>query len=610
MGKFTLYNQQINLSKGLLAYNDIRIGFKSLAGELSNNFSEQYYKEIHNLDELSKFGYGFGSNFIAKAIDEAVEILIKHGIYDIDNQTFINKYYINYHTWDNDFNEINDKYVELVLSDKELDEYRVARRQSRGRVIGGGFGISGAAKGMVQAGAINMAAGAAHMIFNGVGKLVTSAAIGIQKNSIFKDPNTKRSLENGIYTAVFNVHYALVDVLLENKVVNISGISENSISKCHSILANLNTKQFESEVIKKLIVDGLLLNPYNEEVYKMAIEKIGDPDLELEKFGRIFNVDVKKAKNDYLNQKIKKLPKSSIEDYKQAINSLDEEEIHVGFDQSNEVRKNLLNELELFKLRQLREMRDRLSTSSEENVKLAIKKLKEEAKRIECDASGLLIPLNETLRKFEKQALTVEEFKYTTREEANKARDELSRIQELLSKNEITSKDNAIDAYNTLKSFNLKTKTGLKYLNIFSEKVKALEEVSASTENKNIKPKEVIDQLNYIKKVINSSENDSKIARTGSAQLDESYGEKIKKANEHLKRKQRNIFLSLFLNILAIIVVIVLIKVSLLIHFLYLGYILTGFIVLVYIANIYVKVDDKRAWKEVTINGSREIPYQ
>ncbi len=75
--------------------------------------------------------------------------------------------------------------MEIELTGEQLDEYRTLRRQTRGRIIGGGFGISGAAKGIATAGLANMTIGAAHGAVNLVGKGITSITNSNKKHKIY-----------------------------------------------------------------------------------------------------------------------------------------------------------------------------------------------------------------------------------------------------------------------------------------------------------------------------------------------------------------------------------------------------------------------------------------
>ena len=70
--------------------------------------------------------------------------------------------------------QILDEYCDLIeeieADQKRLDEYRRMRKETRTKFYGGGFGISGAIKGAMKAGAMNMVTGAAHDIANAAGK--------------------------------------------------------------------------------------------------------------------------------------------------------------------------------------------------------------------------------------------------------------------------------------------------------------------------------------------------------------------------------------------------------------------------------------------------------
>ncbi len=213
---FPILGYELNVSEERKIYNALRRKFVDLAEESSNKFIEIYTKENHNLDDVSKNAYAQGLYCIQDAIDFSLEILLKKGIYHVDRDYFIEEYYSEYHIWDEEFAKINDQYMELVLGEEALDQYRVARRKSRGKLVGGGFGLSGAAKGIAKAGAVNMAFGAGHAIFNGIGKVSTSISIANKKKKIFDDEKTLLTLSNGVYRATFSVHYALIDAINDN----------------------------------------------------------------------------------------------------------------------------------------------------------------------------------------------------------------------------------------------------------------------------------------------------------------------------------------------------------------------------------------------------------
>lgn len=304
MSGFFINGNQLKISDGREFYNDFRKMYTESAGVYADEFSKRYDRQLSNLDDLAKYAYGIGSELFADAVSSlAIESLLVWDIYDIDNDRFINEYYKFYHTWDDDFGVISDKYMEIVLKGQQLDEYHRARRLGRGRVIGGGFGLQGAAMGMVQAGAINMVFGAAHATLNGISKMISMGVDSYKKNAIFNDPLTKQTLVDGLYRAVFNIHYALIDVFAE-RVQNLpEGIKINSedVKKADAIFNNIKNRKLDKALLSKLITEILTLNPYKVECYQFALEEFWDEIEqrdEIEKIASYFGVNVESIKEE------------------------------------------------------------------------------------------------------------------------------------------------------------------------------------------------------------------------------------------------------------------------------------------------------------------------
>lgn len=290
--EFFLNGNVLKISDGREFYNDYRKMFIENAALYAEEFGKRYDRQISDLDDLAKYGYGMGSELFADAVSGfAIESLIVWDIYDIDNDRFINEYYKYYHTWDDDFGVISDKYMEIVLKGQQLDEYRKARRLSRGSVIGGGFGLQGAAVGMVQAGAINMVFGAAHATFNGISKIISMGIDSYKKNQIFNDPSTKQTLVDGFYRAVFNIHYALIDIL-EERIDNLpkdTKIKPEDEKRADATFNNIKNRKFDKALLSKLVTEILTLNPYKIEYYKFALAEFWNETEQIDEIACIAN---------------------------------------------------------------------------------------------------------------------------------------------------------------------------------------------------------------------------------------------------------------------------------------------------------------------------------
>ncbi len=162
MRVFSLDSITIDMDDSFLTYNDIRLRFHRLSLSLSSDFSNKYRVNFKDMDEVHEKCVSVFESYVNVAFEEAIKILASYDVFTINIDSFFAKYMPNHITWAEDWDEIDEKYRDIVLTSQEIDEYRTARRESRGHWIGGGFGVGGAVKGWAQASAMNMAAGAAH----------------------------------------------------------------------------------------------------------------------------------------------------------------------------------------------------------------------------------------------------------------------------------------------------------------------------------------------------------------------------------------------------------------------------------------------------------------
>ena len=186
---------------------------------------------------------------------------------------------------------IEDKYLAIRLNQQQLDEYRRKRREYRSRWVGGGFGINGAIKGAITAGAMNMVTGTAHALFNAGAKILSSISKANKKSDLYRSKGTKDTIYEGIYYSVFYIHAALVDLLrLENKIASedIEYFIDGSQERAKAIINNFFNMN-ERDVLD-VLSEVILLYPYNKNLYKKALAIFGDKQGELEEIARYFGI--------------------------------------------------------------------------------------------------------------------------------------------------------------------------------------------------------------------------------------------------------------------------------------------------------------------------------
>ncbi|MBQ2617405.1 MAG: hypothetical protein IJF90_11170 [Synergistaceae bacterium] len=289
---FSICGQTVTVSETYDAYNTLRLQFVQEASSAAQVFGKRY-DSYGNIDNVIEHGLEDGLGIIAGIIDRVVinGVLMKLKIYDIDDERFFREFYQDkYFLWGDAFDEVQDQYMAIRLEQKQLDEYRTMRRQNRSRWVGGGFGIGGALKGAAKAGAMNMASGALHGLFNAGAKAISMASESSQKSSLYKNSATKNTLIGGIWSSVYQIHFAVWEILeRHNGRMNVLCLTSGAEKKAEATVNNF--ARMPKKDVLAVLPQTMLLNPYNEELYKSLFSIFGDSDGGLQKAARYFGVD-------------------------------------------------------------------------------------------------------------------------------------------------------------------------------------------------------------------------------------------------------------------------------------------------------------------------------
>ena len=144
------------------------------------------------------------------------------GIYDMSEESYDEECLV-FEAIGNALDKVADAYNEIVAQQEAEEEYRAERKASRGRVVGGGFGVGGALKGMATAGAMNAVSGAGHSIVNAFGNLGSAIEASSAKRALYNNASVKALLREAVRDDVlscFNAHIHLVNTRKENYYIN------------------------------------------------------------------------------------------------------------------------------------------------------------------------------------------------------------------------------------------------------------------------------------------------------------------------------------------------------------------------------------------------------
>ena len=389
---FSICGQTVTVSETYDAYNTLRLQFVQEASSAAHVFGKRY-DSYGNIDNVIEHGLEDGFVIIAEIIDRVVinGVLMNLKIYDIDARRFFEEFYQRrYFHWDEDFEKVQDSYMAIRLEQKQLDEYRTMRRQNRSRWVGGGFGIEGALKGAMKAGALNMASGALHGLFNAGAKAISMADESNKKSSLYK--NAKKGLVHGIWRSVYEIHFAAWNMLEERgERMYVEYLASGAKKQAEATVNNF--AKMPKEEVRKIFPQILLLNPYSEELYKSLFSIFGDADGGLQRTAKYFGVDT-----SFVAKGKEALADKIFADVKQELG------------QSEQAALNAKTKYELA-----------LQSQGVGDTRSAQKHLE---------------AIEDKLRDFDIKARTaksrVKEIIFDTREEAEKAREEISKIDSIL----------------------------------------------------------------------------------------------------------------------------------------------------------------------------------
>lgn len=242
MIKFDINGAIIEFDEKMNNYNSIRKSLKIQAIEISNEFEEYCINNIQSLKQLSDKGLNYGTQYIEMAIKKGVETIVSYGVITIDTTIFREQYCKAYLNYERLFNNLN---KETLCPNKN------------------------------------------------------------KKNNYSTQYSLKpliKKLAQNLYNDCFNIHFAVVDALIQNGVNNVSSyIDEDSKQKSTALFNNYKdgfiNKTCECKVVNQIIT----LNPYRQDIYEYLIKEDGDFSKDIEKLTDYLGYDIKGYKDKLMD---------------------------------------------------------------------------------------------------------------------------------------------------------------------------------------------------------------------------------------------------------------------------------------------------------------------
>lgn len=175
---------------------------------------DSYYQD-HSIEEILKELPQDASNGLTATINEVMKILYKEGEELTENE-FYEKYRYKYEIdYAQKYETVVELYVSICNEEQRLKNIRNVRKASRGRWIGGGFGLEGAVKGAITSGLLNAGQDFIHLISNSNREYRDNKKIQDALKDLKNSALAHKSLIAGLGECIMGCFYALVDELHE-----------------------------------------------------------------------------------------------------------------------------------------------------------------------------------------------------------------------------------------------------------------------------------------------------------------------------------------------------------------------------------------------------------
>ena len=261
---FSLLGRELSYGENIIEINKIHKLFAEHAFSRMVRFDSYYDSTIHNIEDLTGKAIGTIYKILEECIDIGVKCLMDYGVDYFDREALAER--------TNDYIDIEGMFAHIMAKGEEINNTRnqmelnsSARIASRGRWVGGGFGVGGAVKGAVKASALNLTSDVIHGLGEGIAESINRKKLKEMGNAVVAEAETKQSLMEGIYYNCYGIGFCVIDILIEEgKIKGFKVECEKEEARLRNYLDLLNKKEDVFEKTIDAIVDCLRKNPFNE----------------------------------------------------------------------------------------------------------------------------------------------------------------------------------------------------------------------------------------------------------------------------------------------------------------------------------------------------------
>ena len=426
-----IFGEKLEVAVERVEYTLLRKRFKALADIEILNAKSTIDEAADSVDDFCENGNAWAHRYIDKAADLAVEVLMEKKCFDIDRDTFIQKY-LDSSLWERPFETLRRGVAEIDAEEAEREEGRQQRWNEAGNWEG--FTEAGERRASEKNFNENLAQGTKNLIGRGFYALVNASG----KRDLFK--KNRDDMLEGIYYTIKTTVDELIDCLADNghKFAG-AKVDKDAREKAERLFNNLMTGKLPEDAAHDARMEILRLDPYRRDFYEHIYVNEGDKSGELCATAEFFGISLDDLKEEAFKKQLGECPyeteEETIEYRKKAVRLGEEiridpaeklKEIDAKLKEFDEKARTVDGKMfatreEAALQRQLSEFEKQIDLSTEEAAIASKKALADKAKELGVDGEWKMDRVDKAIKRFDELARTTFGVLLETRDAAKAA---------------------------------------------------------------------------------------------------------------------------------------------------------------------------------------------
>ena len=283
--EITLYEQKVYIQDNFLAEVSIYNRFIQYSAEARKSYHTFYYNSA-NINEIIAKSRGVVYEQYRIVAQKIMDALNTNGIYGFTENDILNRHGL--YAFEEELKKISNNASNIDIQRNNERAYRNYRKASRGRFVGGGFGIEGAIKGMAMASAANAATGMLHSVVNAFGNIGSSVKHNIAMDNLYHS-GVCGDVIKAIDKDIMGFYYVLEQIFFDHGYAK--GNIHERIREADNLYAQLESGNIPSVAQKDAVIRMITTFPGKIEYYALAVNLLGGSNGELKKLVEKFGLD-------------------------------------------------------------------------------------------------------------------------------------------------------------------------------------------------------------------------------------------------------------------------------------------------------------------------------